>query len=109
MAKKLNYADMAAAIITQLGTQENLTNVNHCATRLRVVVRDPSKVDAAALKKIDGVLGVEVRENRFRSSSGRSSRICFSKWKNASGSPAPGERRSRRKKSLSQSSPISCS
>ena len=37
MAKKLNYADMAAAIITQLGTQENLTNVNHCATRLRVV------------------------------------------------------------------------
>ena len=44
MAKKLNYADMAAAIITQLGTQENLTNVNHCATRLRGVVRDPSKV-----------------------------------------------------------------
>lgn len=32
MAKKLNYADMAAAIITQLGTQENLTNINHCAT-----------------------------------------------------------------------------
>ena len=66
MAKKLNYADMAAAIITQLGTQENLTNVNHCATRLRVVVRDPSKVDAAALKKIDGVLGVEVRENQVQ-------------------------------------------
>ncbi|WP_279124122.1 PTS glucose transporter subunit IIA [Holdemania filiformis] len=66
MAKKLNYADMAAAIITQLGTQGNLTNVNHCATRLRVVVRDPSKVDAAALKKIDGVLGVEVRENQVQ-------------------------------------------
>ena len=66
MAKKLNYADMAAAIITQLGTQENLTNVNHCATRLRVVVRDPSKVDAASLKKIDGVLGVEVRENQVQ-------------------------------------------
>jgi PTS system beta-glucosides-specific IIC component len=66
MAKKLNYADMATAIITQLGTQENLTNVNHCATRLRVVVRDPSKVDAAALKKIDGVLGVEVRENQVQ-------------------------------------------
>lgn len=66
MAKKLNYADMAVAIITQLGTQENLTNVNHCATRLRVVVRDPSRVDAAALKKIDGVLGVEVRENQVQ-------------------------------------------
>lgn len=66
MAKKLNYADMVAAIITQLGTQENLTNVNHCATRLRVVVCDPSKVDAAALKKIDGVLGVEVRENQVQ-------------------------------------------
>ena len=100
MAKKLNYADMAAAIITQLGTQENLTNVNHCATRLRVVVRDPSKVDAAALKKIDGVMGVEVRENQVQVIVGQ---II------ASGSPALGERRSRRKRSLSQSSPISCS
>ena len=31
-----------------------------------MVVRDPSKVDAAALKKIDGVLGVEVRENQVQ-------------------------------------------
>ena len=57
---------MAAAIITRLRTQENLANVNHCATRLRVVVRDPSKVDGAALKKIDGVLGVEVRDNQVQ-------------------------------------------
>ena len=31
-----------------------------------MVVRDPSKVDAASLKKIDGVLGVEVRENQVQ-------------------------------------------
>ena len=29
-------------------------------------IRDRSKVDAAALKKIDGVLGVEVRENQVQ-------------------------------------------
>lgn len=66
MAKKLNYADMAAAIITQLGGKENLTNVNHCATRLRVVVRDEAKVNPDALKKIPGVLGVEAHANQVQ-------------------------------------------
>ena len=66
MEKKLNYADMAAAIITQLGGKENLTNVNHCATRLRVVVRDEAKVNPDALKKIPGVLGVEAHANQVQ-------------------------------------------
>ncbi|MFQ8581456.1 MAG: PTS transporter subunit EIIB [Holdemania massiliensis] len=57
---------MAAAIITQLGGKENLTNVNHCATRLRVVVRDEAKVNPDALKKIPGVLGVEAHANQVQ-------------------------------------------
>ena len=45
-------------IIEAMGGRENIASAAHCATRLRVTPRDKSKVDKAALKKIDGVLGV---------------------------------------------------
>ncbi|MCD8370518.1 MAG: PTS transporter subunit EIIC [Clostridiales bacterium] len=45
-------------IIAGLGGRENLASAMHCATRLRVTTKDKSKVDIAALKRIDGVLGV---------------------------------------------------
>lgn len=38
-----DYKAMATSIIQGLGGTGNLTNVTHCATRLRVVVKDPAK------------------------------------------------------------------
>ena len=57
---KLDYKAMSKDILANVGGSENLANVNHCATRLRLKLKDPDKANKAELKKIDGVLGVEV-------------------------------------------------
>ncbi len=63
MKNTRNYDAMAEEIITRLGGKENLTFLNHCATRLRVNVKDLSKIDEDGLKKIDGVLGVSISKS----------------------------------------------
>lgn len=64
MAK--DYKAMAANILQGLGGTANITNITHCATRLRVVVKDPAKIDQAAVKKVNGVLGLEVAGNQVQ-------------------------------------------
>jgi maltose/glucose PTS system EIICB component len=48
------------AIISALGGEENLVNVDNCATRLRVTVKDGEKVDKDALQKT-GSKGVLIK------------------------------------------------
>ncbi len=61
MAKKTsNIPMMAQQIVKEIGGRGNVAQLNHCATRLRVNVADPAKVNVDALKKINGVLGVEL-------------------------------------------------
>lgn len=45
----------AIKVLGYLGGEENITNIDACITRLRVNVKDVSKVDNAALKKIGAV------------------------------------------------------
>ena len=56
---KFDFKKMADDVIEFVGGVENITKINHCATRLRVNVKDMGKVDKAAIKKIDGVFGCE--------------------------------------------------
>ncbi len=56
MAK--NYAELAKTILELVGGEENITHFEHCSTRLRFTVTDPSKVDRDALKATPGVMGV---------------------------------------------------
>ncbi|MDE6108138.1 MAG: PTS transporter subunit EIIC [Oscillospiraceae bacterium] len=61
MAKKdTNIPMMAQQIVREIGGRGNVAQLNHCATRLRINVADPGKVNVEALKKIDGVFGVEL-------------------------------------------------
>lgn len=55
-----NSSERAQTIITALGGSDNLTNVDCCATRLRISVNDPEKVDEALLKET-GAKGVIVK------------------------------------------------
>ncbi|HBX80734.1 MAG TPA: PTS beta-glucoside transporter subunit EIIBCA, partial [Propionibacteriaceae bacterium] len=52
-----NAAETAQAIVTDVGGPENIISLTHCATRLRFVLKDASKVDAAKLDKIPAVMG----------------------------------------------------
>lgn len=53
-----DYAVVSQKIVEKIGGVENIVSVTHCMTRLRFVLRDDSKVDDAAVKAIDGVMGV---------------------------------------------------
>lgn len=46
------------AIISTLGGKENISSIGHCATRLRVNLKDEKLVDQKKLESISGVLGV---------------------------------------------------
>ena len=54
----LDYAKCAQEIFSHLGGRENLVSAAHCATRLRLVTVDNSKVDMKALENVEGVKGV---------------------------------------------------
>lgn len=58
----LPQSERAAAVIAGLGGKDNLDDVDCCATRLRVTVKDGSKVNESALKAT-GARGVIVRGN----------------------------------------------
>ncbi|QOR83015.1 PTS transporter subunit EIIC [Geobacillus stearothermophilus] len=49
---------MAATMLSHLGGKENIARIAHCMTRVRVSLRDPDQADIAALKRVEGVMGV---------------------------------------------------
>ncbi|WP_054948596.1 PTS transporter subunit EIIC [Numidum massiliense] len=49
---------LAQQILDVLGGKDNIASVNHCMTRLRVMLRDESKMDKQKLSAISGVMGV---------------------------------------------------
>ena len=54
----LDYRKCAQDIFDRLGGRENLVSAAHCATRLRLVTVDNSRIDMKALEDVDGVKGV---------------------------------------------------
>ncbi|MBO1909901.1 PTS glucose/sucrose transporter subunit IIB, partial [Microvirga sp. 3-52] len=49
---------MATDIFEHIGGKGNIQRLSHCMTRLRLQLKDDSKANIDALKKIDGVMGV---------------------------------------------------
>ena len=65
MAKK-DYAKIANDIINNCGGESNIANVSHCMTRLRVQLRDNSKVNEEEAKKIPGVMNLIVQNGEYQ-------------------------------------------
>ncbi|WPC75211.1 sucrose-specific PTS transporter subunit IIBC [Vibrio porteresiae] len=53
----MNYPVIAKQLLEQLGGKENLQALAHCATRLRLALKDDSVIDEAAIENIEGVKG----------------------------------------------------
>jgi PTS system beta-glucosides-specific IIC component len=64
MAK--DYRELAQKIVERVGNAENVTNVIHCATRLRFTLKDKDKFDEQALKQTAGVLGTAVGAGTYQ-------------------------------------------
>ncbi len=54
----MDYAKCAKEIYENLGGRDNLVSAAHCATRLRLVTVDNSRINMKKLENIDGVKGV---------------------------------------------------
>ncbi len=54
----LDYRKCAEQIAANIGGGANVISAAHCATRLRLVIADNSKVNKAALEEVDGVKGM---------------------------------------------------
>lgn len=54
----MDYASIASDIIENVGGKDNIISAMHCATRLRLRLRDYDKVNTAALEDVDQVKGV---------------------------------------------------
>lgn len=54
----MDYKKTGVDVFRAVGGNDNVKQMNHCATRLRFVLGDNSKVDMDKLKKIPGVLDV---------------------------------------------------
>ncbi|WP_027250697.1 sucrose-specific PTS transporter subunit IIBC [Photobacterium halotolerans] len=53
----MDYPTIAKALLKQLGGKENLQALAHCATRLRLALKDDAIVDEKAIESLDGVKG----------------------------------------------------
>ena len=56
--KKLNYPEVAANIIREVGGKENISSVRHCITRVRFRLKDESIVNDDTVKNLEGVISV---------------------------------------------------
>lgn len=54
---KLDIQQIAKQIIEAIGGEGNIVSAAHCATRLRIVLKDDSLVQTEVIEQIDGVKG----------------------------------------------------
>ncbi len=62
----MDYKKTAAEIVELVGGKENISAHTHCMTRLRLVLKDNSKADEEALKKVDGIQGVVNKGGQYQ-------------------------------------------
>ncbi len=55
---KLDYVKLAQAIREQVGGDDNISHISHCATRLRLTINDLASVDMPAISSLPGVIRV---------------------------------------------------
>ena len=54
----MDYKHAAQQVLDAIGGASNIVSAAHCATRLRLVIADNSKVDKKALENAEGAKGV---------------------------------------------------
>lgn len=61
-----DYQKMGEAILEAVGGKENVTGLEHCATRLRFNLADDSKADEKKVNAIQGVMGVRNQGGQYQ-------------------------------------------
>ena len=62
----MDYAKISSQVIEQVGGKENIKSAVHCATRLRLQLRDENLRNEDAISDIEGVKGVFMTQTQFQ-------------------------------------------
>ena len=62
----MNYELMAVEILAAVGGSKNISNVTHCATRLRLNLIDQKLIDRKKAVDIDGVMGISDKGGQYQ-------------------------------------------
>lgn len=62
----MDVQKLASGVLEGIGGEENIAGFTHCATRLRLTLKDESKADENKIKGISGVLGVARSGGQFQ-------------------------------------------
>ena len=58
--------DIAKAVIEAIGGRDNVSSVAHCATRLRVMVKDEAKIDKDRVENLEKVQGAFFNSGQYQ-------------------------------------------
>lgn len=62
----MNYHEAAVQVLEKIGGKENLISGAHCATRLRLVVKDEKNIKKEEIEEIEGVKGVFIAQGQLQ-------------------------------------------
>lgn len=62
----MKYKRMSEKIIENIGGLENIKQVGHCATRLRINIKDENKINKEALTDLEGSLGYVFKNGQIQ-------------------------------------------
>ena len=62
----MNNQEIAKKVIDALGGRENVNSVAHCATRLRVMVKDEGKIKKEVIENLDKVQGAFFNSGQYQ-------------------------------------------
>ena len=62
----MNNTEIAKSVIEAIGGKENVSSVAHCATRLRIMVKDKEKIDTNGVENIEKVQGAFFNAGQFQ-------------------------------------------
>lgn len=76
----MDYAPTAKEILKKVGGEANIVSVNHCMTRLRLVLKDESIAKDEEVKAIKGVVGVMRKGGQYQIVIGNEVAKCYKEF-----------------------------
>ena len=61
-----NFEKLAAFIIQNVGGEDNIENISHCMTRLRIKLKDDSKANRSAIDANNGIISSQIAEGKLQ-------------------------------------------
>ena len=62
----MDYKEMSEEILKAVGGEKNINSATHCATRLRLYLKDESLANDGEVKKIKGVMGITHSQGQYQ-------------------------------------------